>query len=205
MSHDEQAVRTDWQRCVAFHGHECPGLAIGFQAAQAGLAWIQSTHAEDEETVVIVENDACGVDAVQVLTGCTFGKGNLIHKDYGKQAFTFFNRTNHRAVRFSLKAGATPQDPRYRELMMKSREGRASAQEQKEMLERRTAMMQGILSREPVDLFATSEPQVSLPEKAIVQRSEPCACCGEPTMPLKMVERDGRNLCRACAQREAEQ
>ena len=87
----------DWTRCVAFHGHECPGLAIGFMAAKAGLAWIESTRAEDEEVVTIVENDACGVDAVQVLTGCTFGKGNLIHKDYGKQVFTFFNRDTGRA------------------------------------------------------------------------------------------------------------
>lgn len=39
----------------------------------------------DEEMVAIVENDSCAVDAIQVLTGCTLGKGNLIFRDYGKQ------------------------------------------------------------------------------------------------------------------------
>ncbi len=189
----------DWTRCITFHGHECPGLAIGFKAAQAGLAWIESTHAEDEEVVTIVENDACGVDAVQVLTGCTFGKGNLVHKDYGKQAFTFFNRDTGRAVRYSLKSGVIPQDARYRELMMKKRDGNATPEEAEEMGQRRNALMQAILEKPLVELFVESGPQVELPEKARVQRSELCADCGEPTMPLKMIERNGKMLCRGCA------
>ena len=24
-----------WKKCVEFHGHECPGLAIGYRAAMA--------------------------------------------------------------------------------------------------------------------------------------------------------------------------
>ncbi len=31
----------------------------------------------DEELFAIVETDACGADAIQVITGCTFGKGNF--------------------------------------------------------------------------------------------------------------------------------
>ncbi len=189
----------NWARCVAFHGHECPGLAIGFQAARAGLQWIESTRAEDEEVVAIVENDACGVDAVQVLTGCTFGKGNLIHKDYGKQAFTFFNRDTGQAARYSLKSDVIPQDSRYRELMMKNRNGKATDEEREEMAARRDALMRAILDQPTETLFNKSDPHVELPEKARVQRSEPCAACGEPTMPLKMVERDGKMICRGCA------
>ena len=45
-----------------------------------------------EEVVCITENDACGVDAVQVITGCTMGKGNLIYRGTGKMVFSFFNR-----------------------------------------------------------------------------------------------------------------
>ena len=26
-----------WDKCVAFHGHSCPGLAIGFRAATLAL------------------------------------------------------------------------------------------------------------------------------------------------------------------------
>ena len=44
--------------------------------------------APDEELLAIVETDACGADAIQVMTGCTFGKGNFIFKNYGKHAFS---------------------------------------------------------------------------------------------------------------------
>ena len=26
-----------WEKCVAFHGHQCPGLAIGYRAATLAL------------------------------------------------------------------------------------------------------------------------------------------------------------------------
>ncbi|MCI5226087.1 MAG: formylmethanofuran dehydrogenase, partial [Candidatus Electrothrix sp. AX2] len=26
--------KEDWKRCVEFHGHTCPGLAIGYRIAQ---------------------------------------------------------------------------------------------------------------------------------------------------------------------------
>jgi formylmethanofuran dehydrogenase subunit E len=71
------------QETTNFHGHWCPGLAIGIRASE----WVlkEMGKAPDEEIVAVVETDMCGVDAVQYLTGCTFGKGNLIHKDYGKK------------------------------------------------------------------------------------------------------------------------
>jgi formylmethanofuran dehydrogenase subunit E len=39
--------------------------------------------------VVIVETDKFAVDAIQIVTGCTFGRLNLIHLDYCKIACTF--------------------------------------------------------------------------------------------------------------------
>ena len=70
------------EETIRFHGHSCPGLALGIRAAEVALK--ESERAPDEEVVAVVETDMCGVDAIQYLTGCTFGKGNLIHLDYGK-------------------------------------------------------------------------------------------------------------------------
>ncbi len=198
-----KALEEDWARCVGFHGHECPGLAIGFRAARAGLARFEGARALDEEIVAVVENDACGVDAVQVLTGCTFGKGNLIHLDYGKQAFSFFERTSGRAVRLSLRPGVIGLDDRQRELMQRDRRGEATEAEHAELLERRRATMEAILTRPVDELFTSGEPALDLPDKAVVLRSERCARCGEPTMPSKMIERAGQRLCRPCADEAA--
>jgi formylmethanofuran dehydrogenase subunit E len=94
---DEQRIK----ETTNFHGHWCPGLAIGIRAAEWALK--EMGKAPDEEIVAVVETDMCGVDAIQYLTGCTFGKGNLIHKDYGKKAFTFYRRRDGKAVRLVLR------------------------------------------------------------------------------------------------------
>ena len=78
----------------------CPGLAMGIRAAEVALEEI-GPHSADEEVAAVVETDMCAVDAIQFLTGCTFGKGNLVHRDHGKSAFTFQRRSDGRAVRVS--------------------------------------------------------------------------------------------------------
>ncbi len=84
----DKALQKDWEDCIAFHGHECPGLAIGFRMAHAARTRLGIISAHDEELVCVTENDACGVDAIQFLLSCTLGKGNLIFRDRGKHAFT---------------------------------------------------------------------------------------------------------------------
>ena len=51
-----------WQDCVAFHGHECGGLTIGYKAALYAIELLDLEFSDDEQVVCISENDACGVD-----------------------------------------------------------------------------------------------------------------------------------------------
>ena len=121
-----------FNKCLDFHGHLCPGLSIGYQAAMAAMDWLETRRAEDEEIVAIVENDACGCDAIQVITGCTFGKGNFVYRDYGKMAFTFFSRQSGKGVRIARKADAgDPLSPEHKALLDKVREGSATEDEKK--------------------------------------------------------------------------
>jgi formylmethanofuran dehydrogenase subunit E len=107
MSIDERTL----EDVAAFHGHICPGLTMGMQAASIALREI-GPHSKDEEVVAVVETDMCGVDAIQYMTGCTFGKGNLIHRDWGKNAYTFFRRSDGRAVRIVGRPGCVAARPR---------------------------------------------------------------------------------------------
>ena len=75
---------------IDFHGHLCPGLAWGIRVSEAALAML-GPRSQDEELVAVVETDSCAVDAIQYLTGCTFGKGNLRYLDHGQNVFTFCN------------------------------------------------------------------------------------------------------------------
>jgi len=77
MKAQEILSHKDFQRCIDFHGHICPGLAIGFQAARILMERLGVEAAPDEELVARVETDACSADAIQVVARCTFGKGTL--------------------------------------------------------------------------------------------------------------------------------
>ena len=144
-----------WQDCVAFHGHECGGLTIGYKASLYAIELLKLDFSADEQVVCISENDACGVDAVQVMLGCSIGKGNLLFHMRGKQAFSFYNRKTGTSVRLVLK-------PRP--------EGMTKADS--------FAYYQ---SREPKDMFDVKDATIQLPEKARLFDSYVCDCCGETT------------------------
>ncbi len=197
---------TSWQedfaRCADFHGHVCPGLAMGYRAAKAAMTWLGERRAPDEEVVVIAETDACGCDAIQVLTGCTFGKGNFIFRDYGKTAFSFFSRASGKGVRLAAKPGAIPLTPRHRVLFEKLGTGDATAAERQEFWDLHRQKCQEVLERPLDDLFFSREITVPLPPRAQVAKSRTCDSCGEPAMATKVVERNGVALCRACLEKE---
>ena len=199
---DQDALKTgDYQRCVDFHGHDCPGLAIGYRAAKAALNFLQEGHAADEELVAIVETDACGADAVQVLTGCTFGKGNFLYRDYGKNVYTLLDRRSGRGVRVVLKQGSMEWGERQRDLIEKMRQDTATPEERREFWENHRRKSLEILAKPLDGLFRVTAVRPALPPKARMEPARICASCGEPTMGSKLVEYQGREICRDCREK----
>ena len=185
------------ERVVDFHGHMCPGLAMGIQAAQIALREI-GPHAKDEEVVAVVETDMCGVDAIQFLTGCTFGKGNLVHRDFGKNAFSFFRRSDGRAVRISLRPGAWERDPEHQALFAKIRAREATEAERARFQELHVSQSRKVLALDPDSLYTFEEIHAPPPRKARIHASVTCAECGEAAMETRVRRLDGRELCQPC-------
>lgn len=184
-------------RVVDFHGHLCPGLAMGVHAAQIARREI-GPHSPDEEVVAVVETDMCAVDAIQFLTGCTFGKGNLVHRDYGKNAYTFFRRSDGRAVRVVGRPDAWQRDPEHQALVAKIREGTASAVERARFRELHQSQSRALLSLDPDELFSVAEVDGPPPPMARIHASVPCAQCGEGVMETRVRRLGGRELCQPC-------
>lgn len=186
------------EEIVRFHGHMCPGLAMGIRAAEVALREV-GTHSSDEEIVALTETNMCGVDAIQYLTGCTFGKGNLIHLDYGKNAYTFIRRSDGKAIRISTRPGAFGRSPEYAELSARVREKRAAEEEQARFEELRADRVETILQAPEDELYAVEEVEnVEIPPMARIHGSIACDECGEPTMETRVRRLEGRNLCPAC-------
>ena len=161
-----------WNDCVAFHGHECGGLTIGYKASLYAIELLKLDFSADEQVVCISENDACGVDAVQVMLGCSVGKGNLLFHMRGKQAFSFYNRKNGKSVRLVLK-------PRP--------EGMTKAES--------FAYYQNC---QPEEMFEVKETTLRLPEAARLFDSYVCDCCGESTGANWIRLAGGQKLCLDC-------
>jgi formylmethanofuran dehydrogenase subunit E len=188
----------DFQRCVDFHGHICPGLAIGYSASRAALSALEAGRSEDEEIVAIVENDSCAVDAVQTLTGCTFGKGNLVFRDWGKQVYTFFDRKKGRAVRLSLKSHKFLGHEERKEIRERMERGDATQEDMERMRGLKEQAVFEFLTSQADEFFRIEFVDIPPPAEARVVETRACKICGEETMVSRMEDSHGQKICRGC-------
>lgn len=168
-----------WKKCVEFHGHECGGLTIGFKVSLYAMELLELSDdgaegcvSKDEEVVCIAENDACGIDGIQVILGCSAGKGNLLFHMRGKQAFSFYNRKNGKSVRLVMRP---------KPYNMTREESFAYYQK-----------------CEPKDMFDVKETTLQVPEAARIFKSVECSRCKEITSENMVRLQGGEVLCLDC-------
>ena len=161
-----------WKDCVAFHGHECGGLTIGYKASLYAIELLNLEFSTDEQVVCIAENDACGIDGIQVMLGCSIGKGNLLFHMRGKSAYSFYNRKTGKSVRLVLKPKP---------------EGMT-----------REASFAYYQACKPEEMFDVKETTIAVPETARLFDSYTCDCCGEITGANWIRLAGDRKLCLDC-------
>jgi formylmethanofuran dehydrogenase subunit E len=149
---------------------------MGYRMTRAALHALGTARSEDEEIVAVVENDACGIDAVQFLSGCTFGKGNLIFLDYGKPVYTFYSRHSGEGVRVAWRTDARPKDA-----------GRD-----------RTEIVEWILQAPEAQVLAKRSVHIEAPDRAVIRASVVCEECGEQVMETRTRRVGNRSLCIPC-------
>lgn len=150
--------------------------------ACAAMKALHAERASDEELVAIVENDACGVDALQCVSGCTFGKGNLIFRDYGKQVYTLYSRSTGKGIRVVFHGKGIPEHLRGD----------------------RSARTKFILEAPDADILSFTHVVIDEPESATINTSVPCAICGESVMDTRLRQANGKFVCIPCAKNHIE-
>ena len=163
-----------WEKCVDFHGHTCGGLRIGYTAASYAMELLDIGFSDNEQVVCISENDACGVDAIQVMLGCSIGKGNLLFHMTGKQAFSFYHRATGRSVRLVLKPKPLDMTP--------------------------DESSRYYFDRAPHELFDAMPTRIPMPCPAMNFDNYICECCGEKTGANWIRLVNGRKLCLDCCE-----
>jgi len=190
-----------FSEAVKFHGHVCPGLILGYRVAARAMKELASMRSSDEEIIAIVENDTCAVDAIQVVTGCSIGKGNLIYRDLGKQAYTFAKRETGKAVRISINPDFEMKDvdPVFYELRGKVLFGEPTDEERAEVARRSGQVFKKILDLPDEKLLIVKRVSIEIPEHAHLFTSLKCAECGELVAEHRARVKDGKIVCIPCA------
>ena len=183
----------EFKKAAEFHGHVCPGLAMGYRVAK--YAKEHYPRSKDEELVAIVENKSCSVDAIQNVLGCTFGKGNLIAKDFGKQVFTFYSRDQNKAIRIYFKGNVFEGLDKFRQ---KSVTCELSEKEHQEFAAMREQAIQKILTAPDEELLSVTEVDIPAPEKARIYPTLRCQECGEGFMEVLGRMANGKVVCKSC-------
>jgi len=186
---------------VEFHGHTCGGLALGYKACELAVEKLGLSFSEDEEVVCITETDSCTVDAIQVVLGCTAGKGNLFINNWGKNAFSFYRRDNDTSIRLVANPESRNEDPKMTELRQKVFSGKATYEEDEQYHALSHEWIDTILATPAEKLFTVKEAVELLPGRARIYNNVICSVCGEQVAEGLAPVIDGKPVCIPCLRR----
>jgi formylmethanofuran dehydrogenase subunit E len=192
----------NFNNVIDFHGHVCPGLALGYRVSLCALKHL-GKRAKDEELIAIVENNSCAVDAVQVITGCTFGKGNLIFKDYGKQVYTFIKRPSGDSIRISVLWKAPEETKEHRNIWDRYIKGDHSDKITKIVHSIKSRKIDLILKANDKELFKITKGKIEIPEEAKIYPSIRCELCREKVMEPRARIKKRKIVCIPCFEKDS--
>lgn len=194
------------QAGLTLHGHKCPAMPMGLRVGAAAMNKLGVERATDGQLMALVEIGdnhcaTCFADGVQMITGCTFGKGNIAKKHYGKWGVTLIDKKSGRAVRVTPKAEAMAANKKTDFFQKYRMKGIPASQVPADVVDPlvekvMTAPDEQILDIGEVFSFAWSDPPHSFD-------SFVCDVCGEMTVePYGRVLGD-KKVCIPCRQEHA--
>ena len=187
-----------FQEVVDFHRHLCLDIAIGYRAATALVREMGDELKNMKEVVALVGNETCALDAIQEVTGCTFGKRNLYLSRIGKPVYILQNTKTGSAVRAYCAYWETFDHSDLRTLRKAVKKLDASP-DQKAALQKLTEeKINEILAAPESDLFSIKRVTLPPPPKSGKYEAAPCGVCGEHVDVALLTEEKGQRLCLEC-------
>jgi formylmethanofuran dehydrogenase subunit E len=186
------------------HGHKCPAMPLGLRAGAAAMNALAVGRAKDKELVAVLElgDDHCAhcfADGVQMITGCTFGKGNIRKAGYGKFGLTLTDRATGRSVRVVPRAEAQAdmkRSPFFQDFRSK---GIPASKVPDEVVE---PMVKRVMEA-PEDriLSVGAEFRTELPLRAETSATDVCEACGEMVVERYLRIDGDRMVCIPCLEK----
>lgn len=188
----------EFKGVVDFHRHLCLDIAIGYRAAKTLMRQMGDQMKNMKELVALVGNETCALDAIQEVTGCTFGKRNLYLTHVGKPVYILQNTKTGKGVRAYCTYWDTFDHHELRKLRKEASSPEATP-EQKEAFQKLTDdKIAEILSAPESALFSVTDVTLPAPPKSGKYDAEACGRCGEQTNIALLAEKEGKKLCKEC-------
>lgn len=188
------------------HGHKCPAMPLGLRAGAAAMNALDVARAMDKNLLAVVElgDDHCAhcfADGVQMITGCTFGKGNIRKTGFGKFGVTLIDRATGRSVRVVPRAQAQmgmKQTKFFQEYRMK---GIPASQVPDEVVE--PLVQQVMTAPQELLLSVGAELKTEVEKRPETFATAVCAACGELVVEEYLRPAGAGKVCIPCHQRAA--
>lgn len=187
------------KEAAKLRGHLCLGLPLGVKMGMRGLELL---HMEDkskrDNLMVVVENNKCPVDGIQVVTGCSAGSRRLRVSDYGKSAAVFYSGKTGVGYRVTTKP-----DFLAKAIQLAVKDGLIkSGQDVKEFSQlERKIMLNAFTKMTEDELLDYRKVRVNGKTPLLPNLTQPkanCSKCGEEIMDGKGVKTDLGIVCDSC-------
>lgn len=191
-------ARKEFGAVVAFHGCYCLDIAMGYRVSKALLREMGDDMGNMKDVYAYVGAPTCAVDAIQQMTGCTFGKRNLVFTNTGKSVFVMQNARTGKAVRAYCHYWDDFDHAQLREQRQAAHAPTATPEQKTAFGALLDRQVQGILAAPETTLFTLARVALETPLRSSKYVSEPCVVCGEFTKVDLLQDRDGKKLCAEC-------
>ncbi len=185
-----------------FHGHVCPAMPNGLRVGAAAMNKLGVERTGDSDLHAILELGEhhcaiCFADGVQMITGCTFGKGNIEKTNKGKWGLTLIDKKTNRAVRVvptgesMMKTKDTPFFRNYRE------KGVPATQVPLDVVQPLVNMVMSVTDEQLLKISDVFEYQWKEPKHTFA--SIVCDECGEMVVEKYARVKGDKRVCQDCA------
>ena len=99
-------TKTMLKRAIDFHGHFGPYLVLGMLMGDLAINKLRCKRHFGIKAIVkgaVHKPKSCLIDGIQVSTGCTYGKGNIIKLSGSIINTEFINLRNNKKIEICLK------------------------------------------------------------------------------------------------------
>ena len=189
----------EFDSVVHFHRHLCLDIAVGYRAAKAAMREMGDQIKDMKSLVATIGNETCAIDAIQEVTGCTFGKRNLYLSHTGKPVYTLLNTKSGKGVRVYAKYWEKFDHKGFGKKRKEATAPAATAEQRSAYEKELQEKIDWILGAPESELISVRHVTLPPPPKVGKYDAAPCSRCGEHTHVDLLVDRGGQKLCQECS------